>query len=130
MNQTPNLGLPHIHANQSQKEVTANQFADGLDAAIAGSIIIELTDKTEYTLTTIEAHHAILVFKGTLTVPVTITIPTEQANKKFIVAHHGSGDFPLYFQHANTQPISLQPNENRWIFSDGQQLYTLQQALG
>ena len=123
MNQTPNLGFSHIHANQSQKEVTANQFADGLDTAIAGSMIIDLTDKTEYTLTTIEARHAILVFKGILTVPVTITIPTEQSNKKFIVAHHGSGDFPLYFQHANTQLITLQQNERCWIFSDGEQLY-------
>src|SRR6202011_5676 len=95
MSQTPNLGLPHIHANQGQKEVTANQFADGLDIAIAGSLQIELTEKTEYTLTPIEARHAILVFTGALAAPATITIPTESANKKFIVSHQCSGNFPL-----------------------------------
>jgi len=125
MNTTPNLGLPHIHANQSQKEVTANQFADGLDTAIAGSITIDLTEKTEYLLTSTESCQAILVFTGILTAPATIIIPTEAANKKFIVAHHAHGSFPIYFQHSNTQPVTLQPNEHCWLFSDGQQLYTL-----
>lgn len=125
MTQTPNLGLPHIHVNQSQKEVTANQFADGLDIAIAGSLMIDLTDKAEYQLNGVEARHAILIFKGILLEPATITIPTESANKKFIVAHHCSGDFPLYLQQVNTPPISLQPFEHRWIFSDGQQLYLI-----
>jgi len=125
MNTTPNLGLAHIHANQSQKEVTANQFADGLDTAIAGSIIIDLADKTEYTLTTVEARHAILVFKGILTASNTIIIPTESANKKWIVAHHCNGDFPICFQHVNTESIALQPNEHRWTFSDGEQLYMI-----
>jgi hypothetical protein len=125
MNATPNLGIPHIHANQSQKEVTANQFADGLDTAIAGSITINLTEKIEYLLTSAEARHAILVFTGILTAPTTIIIPTEAANKKWIVMHHCQGDFPLYFQHTNTQPVNLQPNERRWIFSDSEQLYTL-----
>jgi|GEM_PF-2412805 len=126
MNTTPNLGLPHIHANQSQKEVTANQFADGLDTAIAGSVTIDLTEKTEYLLTSTEARHAILLFTGTLTAPTTIIVPTEAANKKWIVMHHCHGNFPLYFQHANTQPVSLEPREHYWLFSDGQQLYTLQ----
>jgi hypothetical protein len=123
MSATPNLSLPHIHANQSQKEVTANQFADGLDTAIAGSIIIDLTNKAEYLLTTVEARHAILVFKGVLTAPATIIIPTESANKKFIIAHHADSNFPIYLQHPNTQSIDLQPGERCWIFSDGQQLY-------
>lgn len=122
MNQTPHLGLSHIHANQSQKEITANQFADGLDIAIAGNMIIDLADKTEYTRTTVEAHHAILVFKTT---PTTITIPTENANRKFIIAHHCSGNFPLQLQHVNTQPITVQPHERCWIFSDGEQLYRI-----
>jgi hypothetical protein len=125
MNTTPNLGLPHIHANQSQKEITANQFADGLDTAIAGSIIIDLTGKTEYQLNIVETRHAILVFKGVLVEPTTIIIPTENSNKKFIVAHQCSGSFPLRIQHPNTQPLVLQPFERRWIFSDNQQLYTL-----
>jgi hypothetical protein len=125
MNATPNLSLPHIHANQSQKEVTANQFADGLDTAIAGNITIDLTEKTEYLLSSTEARQAILVFTGTLIAPATIIIPTESSNKKFIVAHHATGDFPLLLQHTNTQSISLQPNERRWIFSDGERFYTL-----
>lgn len=128
MNQTPNLGLPHIHANQSQKEVTANQFADGLDTAIAGSIIVPLDQKTEYTLNTVEARHAILVFTGVLTASTTITIPTEPANKKFIIAHECSGDFPLHIQHANSQGIILRPYERRWIYSSNQAIYILQTA--
>lgn len=125
MNITPNLGLAHIHANQSQKEVTANQFADGLDIAIAGSLIIDLSEKTEYTLTTGEARHAILVFTGLLTASVTIIIPTEAANKKFIMAHHATGSFQIGLQHPNTSSIELQPGERCWVFSDGQQLYAI-----
>lgn len=128
MNQTPNLGLPHIYANQGQKEVTANQFADGLDTAIAGSIIIDLTNKTEYALNTVEARHAILVFTGVLTAATTIIIPTESTNKKFIIAHECSGNFLLHIQHANNQGIILRPYERRWIYSNNQEIYTLQQA--
>ncbi len=125
MSNTPNLGLPHIHANQGQKEVTANQFADGLDIAIAGVIKISLDQKSEYTLTTLEARHAILIFTGILTAPTTMIIPTENANKKFIVAHHCEGDFPISLQHVNTSPITLSSNERCWIYSDGEQLYRL-----
>lgn len=128
MTTTFNLGLSHIHANQGQKEVTANQFADGLDMAIAGSIMIDLSEKVEYTLTTIEARHAILIFKGELTAPATIIVPTENANKKFIVAHECIGNFSIQFQHINNnndQVTTLQPNEKRWIYSDGMRLYAL-----
>lgn len=128
MTTTPNLGLSHIHANQGQKEVTANQFADGLDTAIAGSLVINLDGKTEYTLTTQEARHAILIFKGELTAPATIIVPTENANKKFIVVHECIGNFSIQLQHTsnnNDQATTLQSNEKRWIYSDGQQLYIL-----
>ena len=124
-NETPYLGLPHIHAHQGQKEVTANQFADGLDTAIAGSIIIPLDQKIEYTLTTVEARQAILIFTGVLTAPTTIIIPTERANRKFIVMHHGSDNFPLLIRHLDTPSITLQPNQRGWIVSDGTQLYLL-----
>jgi hypothetical protein len=120
-----------IHPRQfplSQKEVTANQFADGLDIAIAGSIIIELDGKQEYTLTLLKARHAILVFTGVLTAPVTITIPTEPANKKFIAHHAASGSFLITIKHANSQGIILQPHERRWIYSNHQEIYTLQTA--
>lgn len=128
MNTTPNLGLPHIYANQSQKEVTANQFADGLDTAIAGSIIVDITHQTEYPLTMLEARHAILIFTGLLTAPATIIIPTETANKKFIIAHHAAGNFQLCLQNPNTQSIGIQPGDHCWIFSDGQQLYRVSTA--
>lgn len=125
MNNTPNLGLSHIHANQGQKEVTANQFADGLDMAIAGCVTINLDEKIEYTLTNLEARHAILIFKGELVASVTIIIPTENANKKFIVHHASRGDFPIHIQHLNSEVVTIQSNERCWIYSDGQQFYTL-----
>lgn len=125
MSTTPNLGLSHIHANQGQKEVTANQFADGLDIAIAGSIVINLEGKTEYMLNTIEARHAILIFKGGLISAVNIIIPTENANKKFIVHHAAVGDFPIHIHHPNSVSIAIQPDERCWIYSDGEQFYTL-----
>ena len=125
MNTTPNLGLTHIEANQGQKEVTANMFADGLDTAIAGSMIIELDGKIEYLLTTRQARHAILVFDGVLTAPMTVTIPIGTSQQKIHRATRGNGEFPDHTQHANRQGIILQPHEHHWIYSDGQQIYTL-----
>ena len=125
---TPNLRLPHIYPNQGQKEVTANQFADGLDVAIAGHLCIELKDGAQYSLTTRQARQAMLTFTGTLTAAVTILIPTEHANKKFIIAHACQGNVPIHLQHPNTPPVTLQPQERRWIYSNGEMLSTLQTA--
>jgi hypothetical protein len=47
---TPNLGIPHISASQSQKEVTANTAFDELDEAVAGELIHNMASDANYTL--------------------------------------------------------------------------------
>lgn len=47
---TPNLALDHIAASQSQKEVTANEVHDQLDAALAGWNVINFESDADYTL--------------------------------------------------------------------------------
>jgi hypothetical protein len=58
----------------------------------------------------------------------TVIIPTESANKKFIVQHAARGNLPIRIKHADSQSILLQPYGRQWIFSDGQSLFTLQSA--
>lgn len=51
---TPNLGITHIEANQSQKEVTANEAFDVLDEGLAGQLTHNMASDANYTLDTSE----------------------------------------------------------------------------
>lgn len=49
---TANLNITHIEANQSQKEVTANEAFDVLDEAVAGDLVHDMASDANYTLDT------------------------------------------------------------------------------
>lgn len=51
---TPNLLITHIEANQSQKEVTANEAFDTLDEGLAGELVHNMASDANYTLDTTE----------------------------------------------------------------------------
>lgn len=51
---TPNLLITHIEANQSQKEVTANEAFDTLDEGLAGELVHNMASDANYTLVTTE----------------------------------------------------------------------------
>jgi hypothetical protein len=49
---TANLNITHIEANQSQKEVTANEAFDILDEGLAGDLVHDMASDANYTLDT------------------------------------------------------------------------------
>lgn len=51
---TPNLLITHIEANQSQKEVTANEAFDTIDEGLAGELVHDMASDANYTLDTSE----------------------------------------------------------------------------
>lgn len=79
MSQTPNLLITEIDANQSQKEVTANNAFVELDGAITALLSVAMSD-ADYTLSTTEGGealgHAAFVFTGTLSADRHIIVPS------------------------------------------------------
>ncbi|MDX1901895.1 MAG: hypothetical protein SFW66_07835 [Gammaproteobacteria bacterium] len=125
MTTTPNLGLTHIEANQGQKEVTANTFADGLDNAIAGFISIDVAGDSDFTLDETQAPLALLEFTGVLTGNISVIIPTEEANKKFIIHNTTTGEYTLTVKHDGSDGFIVKQGERRWVYSDGAEIYPL-----
>lgn len=125
MTTTPNLGLTHIETNQGQKEVTANTFADGLDNAIAGFISIDVAGDSDFTLDETQAPLAILEFTGALTGNISVIIPTEEANRKFIIHNATTGAYTLTVKHDGSDGFIIKQGERRWVYSDGEEIYPL-----
>jgi hypothetical protein len=126
MTTTPNLGLTHIETNQGQKEVTANTFADGLDNAIAGFISIDVAGDSDVTLDETQAPLALLKFTGVLTGNISVIVPIEAANKKFIFHNETTGDYTLTVKHEeDSDGFILKQGERRWAYSDGAEIYPL-----
>jgi hypothetical protein len=126
MTTTPNLALTHIESSQGQKEVTANEFADGLDNGIAGYVEIPVDGSSDVTLDNVtQAKFAILKFTGVLTGNINILVPTSAANKKFIIDNATTGDYALTVKHESSTGVILKQHERRWIYSDGTEIYFL-----
>jgi hypothetical protein len=91
MSQTPNLLITEIDANQSQKEVTANNAFVELDGAITALLSVSMTD-ADYTLSATEGGealgHAAFTFSGTLSADRHIIVPATP--KSYLVQNNTS----------------------------------------
>jgi hypothetical protein len=86
---TPNLGLAHILASQSSKELTANQAFDGLDEAIAGTTTLDVTAGGTFTLTQPQWIDMRLKLTGTPGAGVNVVVPL--ANPKLYIVDNECG---------------------------------------
>jgi hypothetical protein len=93
---TPYLAINHIAAAQDQKEVTANDAFNRLDASVNAEVPIAMTD-ADATLTQSQtASGGVLQFTGALTADRYINIPA--VNRAFIVRNSTTGGFNLIVQ--------------------------------
>lgn len=92
MGTTPNLLLSHIAASQNQKEVTANAFADGLDAALCSLQPIAMGD-ANYVFQTGAGSAALgamaFIFTGALSDNRTVFLPPNA--KPYLVLNNTTG---------------------------------------
>lgn len=105
-NSTPNLNIPHIATNQSQKEVTANTAFDDLDLAMTDGISINVAGSANVTpapATLLTAFSITLT--GTLTGNISLIVP---ANKKLYRFVHNAFD-PSIGSYTITVKVSGQP---------------------
>jgi hypothetical protein len=93
---SPNLGVGHIAASQSQKEVTANAAFDALDLAMTDLLTIALTAGTDspMVLTAAQALRcAAIRFTGTAPSGMAVHVPA--VTKPYIVINNASGAVTL-----------------------------------
>ena len=87
MTDTPNLGITHITATQSNKEVTINNAFNDFDSALTESQIVAIDDSNAHTLSTVDLQGNVLFdFIDDTTPPdatITLTFP---ALKRGLVA--------------------------------------------
>jgi hypothetical protein len=89
---SPNLGVAHIAASQSQKEVTANAAFDALDLAMTDLLTNALTSGTESPLVLTAAQAlrcAAIRFTGTAPSGMAVRVPA--VTKAYIVLNNASG---------------------------------------
>src|SRR5215472_7510536 len=89
MSATPNLGLAHILAAQSSKEVTANQAFDGLDEAIAGTSSIDVTAGGTFTLSSAQWINMRIKLTGSPGASANVVVPL--ANPKLYIIDNECG---------------------------------------
>jgi hypothetical protein len=93
---TPYLAIPYIQAAQNQKELTANDAFDRLEASVNAQVTIATTD-ADITLTQAQtASGGVLKFTGPLTADRYINIPA--IDRFFVVRNSTTGGFNLIVQ--------------------------------
>jgi hypothetical protein len=91
----PNLALDHIEESQDDKEVTANEALDRLDASVNTYLPIALSDANLALSATQEYDSGALEFTGALTANRTITM--RASDRKITVFNNTTGGFALVF---------------------------------
>lgn len=121
MTTTTNLLITHIEPSQAQKEVTANEAFDRLDAAIAGRLALSTTGGTT-TLTDAQASNAILDVSGALTSNAVIVVPAR--SKLYAVRNATTGAFSLTVKTASGTGVTVRQGESAIVFCDGTNVIT------
>jgi hypothetical protein len=104
---SPNLGVGHIAASQSQKEVTANAAFDALDLAMTDLLTIALTSGTEspVVLTAAQALRcAAIRFTGTAPSGMVVRVPA--VTKGYIVINNASAPVTVGLASGGTAAVA------------------------
>jgi hypothetical protein len=115
---TPSLGIAHIAAAQTQKEVTANAALDALDSAANGQAAIAIADANT-TLTAAQvASGGVLVITGALTAGRNLVVPATA--RRFVVKNNTTGGFSLTVKTPSGTGIAVAAGDGyKDLFCDG-----------
>jgi hypothetical protein len=102
---TPYLLISHIAAAQTQKEVTANEAFDLLDASVNAQVAFAMAD-ADVTLTQFQTSSGgVLQFTGALTADRYVNIPS--VDRAFIVRNSTTGGFHVIVQVVGAGGVSV-----------------------
>lgn len=115
---TPNLGIAHIAAAQTQKEVTANDAFDKLEEAMCDSLSKAMADANQ-TLTTVEAFENLLIIcTGALTGAKDLVVPA--AKKAYIIKNNATGGFAVTCKTPSGTGVAVGPSDGYvHLYCDG-----------
>lgn len=134
MSSTPNLLIDHISSSQNQKEVTANQAFDLLDAAMTDLLVKALPSDADYTLTGGEGNEALGHFAfsitGTITADRNIILPTNK--KAYAIQNATTGGFNLVFKTSSGTGVTLAVDTTKFtlVYCDGTNIVALTTSSG
>jgi hypothetical protein len=111
---TPNLGITHIVTAQAQKEVTANEAFDALDAALCGQLSVDFT-AGNVTLTDTQFRGAIALRAADLSVARDLTLP---AIKRLFVVFNKDGTATLTVKRGATS-VAVAGGVLALLYTDG-----------
>jgi hypothetical protein len=117
---TPNLGLIHVAASQSNKEVPVNAMCDGLDGAIASSLAIDLTANVTPSHATV-APVFVLILSGAQAAQRTLTLPAFK--HQYFVINNCTGGFDAKIKCGAGSFVTIPNAEMALIYCDGVNTY-------
>jgi hypothetical protein len=125
-NATPNLNIPHIATNQSQKEVTANTAFDDLDTASNGAVSIDVSGSSD--VTPLPAT-LLLGFSFTLTgnlgSNINLLVPAAQKFYRFTHSAFNAslGSFTITVKVSGHAGVTLNYTDEFLLYCDGTTVY-------
>jgi hypothetical protein len=111
---TPNLNIAHIVSSQAQKEVTANEAFDALDAALCGQLSVDFTS-SNVTLTDAQFRGSIAFRAANLSVARDLAVP---AIKRLFVVSNKDGTNTLTVKRGATS-IAIASGKLALLYTDG-----------
>jgi hypothetical protein len=121
---TPSLGITHIAAAQTQKEVTANAAFDALDAATNGLATISMTDADKDLTAAQVASGAVIVMTGALTADRNVTVPATA--RRFVVKNSTTGGHNVTVKTPGGTGIAIAAGDGyKDLFCDGVNVVTV-----
>ncbi len=123
---TPALGITHIAQGQSQKEVTANEAFDILDANVNIFFSASLGD-ADLTLTDDQfIKNGLFRFVGSMTTDRTVTLPGSP--RRMIFWNETTGNFNIIFTYGGSpgvHQVVLSQGERSIVHGDGENLFKI-----
>ena len=110
---SPNLNITHIVSSQAQKEVTANEAFDALDAALCGQLSVDFT-AGNVTLTNAQFRGSITFRATNLSVARDLTVP---AIKRLFVVSNKDGTNTLTVKRGATS-IAIASGKLALLYTD------------
>jgi hypothetical protein len=130
MTTTTNLAITKIDSSQAQKEVTANEAFDVLDAALS-EISIAMSD-ANYTLssstTPKEWQYGTIKISGALTANRNVVVPTNK--KTYEVVNGTSGGFSIVFKTSAGSGVTISPGITAIVRCDGTDVVAVTSGSG
>jgi len=114
---TPNLLIDHVVQSQYQKEVTANEAFDALEAALTETTTISIAGTGDYTVSTAEQRNAVLVLSGLLTGNRNFIVPTR--DKLYVIHNTTTGAFAVTVKTAAGSGVIVEQGFKAIVYCDG-----------